>query len=146
MQGALLIGYQIGLADTTTIVNRGPGDLGDKMNRAFLDAFHNDFQQVMIVGADCPALTASILKDGFARLDENDLVLGPTMNGGYYLTGICHPCRELFLNKPWGDSSLLSTTINLARKFDLKFHLLEELTDVNRPEDLANFGGHPDPE
>ena len=125
---------------------QGPGDLGDKMNRAFLDAFHNDFQQVMIIGADCPALTASILEDGFARLDENDLVLGPAMDGGYYLIGLCRHCRELFLNKPWGDSSLLSTTINLARKLDLKFHLLEELADVDRPEDLANFGGHPDPE
>ncbi|MFO7606820.1 MAG: TIGR04282 family arsenosugar biosynthesis glycosyltransferase [Desulfurivibrionaceae bacterium] len=125
---------------------QGSGDLGDKMARAFADAFQDHYHQVMIIGADCPALTSKTLADGFAGLRGHALVLGPAADGGYYLIGLSRPCPELFAGQPWGSDTLLSTTISVARKLDLTFHLLEELADVDRPEDLEAFGNHSDPE
>ncbi|MDF1578795.1 MAG: TIGR04282 family arsenosugar biosynthesis glycosyltransferase [Desulfurivibrionaceae bacterium] len=125
---------------------QGSGDLGEKMTRAFADAFQNHYHQVMLIGADCPALTPRTLADGFAVLLEHELVLGPASDGGYYLIGLTRPCPELFRRQPWGGNVLLSATIVAARKLGLKLYLLEELADVDRPEDLENFGDHPDPE
>ncbi|MCA1765588.1 MAG: TIGR04282 family arsenosugar biosynthesis glycosyltransferase [Desulfobulbaceae bacterium] len=125
---------------------QGSGDLGDKMARAFAGAFQDHYHQVMIIGADCPALTARTLADGFAGLRGHELVLGPAADGGYYLIGLSRHCPELFAGQPWGSNTLLSATIAVARKLDLTFHLLEELADVDRPEDLEAFGNHSDPE
>jgi len=125
---------------------QGSGDLGDKLARAFADAFREHYHQVMIIGADCPALTPRTLADGFAGLRDHELVLGPAADGGYYLIGLSRPCPELFAGQPWGSDTLLSATIDVARKLDLTFHLLEELADVDRPEDLKTFSNHSDPE
>ena len=100
----------------------------------------------MIIGADCPALTPEILETGFSRMADHDLVLGPATDGGYYLIGLTCPCPELFNNRPWGSNKLLAETLAAANNLKLKYLLLEELTDVDRPEDLNYFSDHPDPQ
>jgi hypothetical protein len=125
---------------------QGSGDLGEKMARAVAVAFQAGYRQVIIIGADCPALSPEILAIGFTRLADHDLVLGPAADGGYYLIGLTHPCPELFNNRSWGNNMLLSETMTTAKKLALKFYLLEELADVDRPEDLNYFGNYPDPE
>ena len=125
---------------------QGSGDLGEKMSRAVAEAFQAGYHQVMVIGTDCPGLSPGILASGFTRLADHDLVLGPAADGGYYLIGLAHPCPELFNNRSWGNNSLLAETLTAAKELALKFYLLEELADVDRPEDLKYFGGYPDPE
>lgn len=125
---------------------QGNGDLGARLGRAFAEAFNSGYQRVLIIGADCPALSPQILAGGFAGLAEHDLVLGPAADGGYYLVGLARPCPQLFRNRPWGSDRLLHETLAAAEKNALSCHLLEELADVDRPEDLAHFSGYPDPE
>jgi hypothetical protein len=122
---------------------QGAGDLGEKMSRAMTEAFQSGYRQVMIIGADCPGLSPGGLSTGFSRLADHDLVLGPAADGGYYLIGLARPCPELFSNRSWGSNILLSETITAAKKHALKFYLLEELTDVDHPEDLKYFGDYP---
>lgn len=125
---------------------QGAGDLGEKMNRAFMEAFADGFHQVMIIGADCPDLSPAILATGYQKLAAHDLVLGPAADGGYYLVGLTNPWPELFSHRSWGTNLLLTETIIAARELSLKLYLLEELADVDRPEDLKYFGNYPDPE
>ena len=125
---------------------QGPGDLGEKMHRAFADSFHQGYQQVITIGADCPALATKTLATAFNKLAEHDLVLGPATDGGYYLIGLSLLSPRLFADLPWGSSRVLQETLALAEKSDLSFFLLEELSDVDRPEDLNNFSGDPDPQ
>jgi rSAM/selenodomain-associated transferase 1 len=125
---------------------QGSGDLGEKMIRAFDEAFAVGSSRVMIIGSDCPDLSPEILAAGFAALADHDLVLGPASDGGYYLIGLSAPCTPLFRGCPWGTEQLLTETMAAAEREAITFHLLEELKDVDRPEDLVDLGGHPDPE
>lgn len=122
------------------------GDLGDKLAAAFTEAFRDGSREVIIIGADCPAITPAILADAFNSLKRHDLVLGPATDGGYYLIGLKRPCPELFRNRSWGSNLLLTETVRAASELFLKTSLLEELTDVDRPEDLKNLGNYSYPE
>ncbi len=125
---------------------QGEGDLGERMARAFARAGQDGFQRVVLVGADCPALSVQILQTAFTALADHDLVLGPASDGGYYLLGLARPAPELFKNQPWGDRTLLAATLAVARSSGLSVQLLEELADIDRPEDLQHLGDYPDPE
>jgi hypothetical protein len=129
-----------------TYVEQGPGDLGQKMATAFAAAFQTGSRQVLLIGADCPALSSEILATGFRKLTAHDLVLGPASDGGYYLIGLNSPCAELFENRSWGSKLILAETLATAENLGFKIHLLEELADVDRPADLAYFSNYPDPE
>ncbi|MEN8134048.1 MAG: TIGR04282 family arsenosugar biosynthesis glycosyltransferase [Thermodesulfobacteriota bacterium] len=125
---------------------QGDGDLGEKMARAMAEAFQAGYRQVMVIGADCPGLSPEILASGFSRLADHSLVLGPATDGGYYLLGLTRPCPELFSNRSWGGNLLLAETMSAAKKLALKFYLLKELADVDRPEDLKHLGDYPNSE
>lgn len=122
---------------------QGNGDLGEKMSRAFTESFGDGFRQVVIIGADCPNISTAILATAFKKLADHDLVLGPATDGGYYLIGLSAPRPRLFDNLPWGNNRVLLETLALAERYNLSFFLLEELSDVDRPEDLKNFRGYP---
>ena len=130
-------------ADLRT-VPQGEGDLGQRLSRAFACAWQEGFRQVVLVGADCPALTIEIMQGAFAALTDHDLVLGPATDGGYYLLGLARPAPGLFQEQPWGDAGLLAATLAKAGKLGFSVQLLEELADVDRPEDLHHLGDYPD--
>ena len=118
---------------------QGSGDLGEKMSRAFSKSFQDGSRQVVIVGADCPNISTTILATAFAKLAEHDLVLGPATDGGYYLIGLSSNQPRLFNNLPWGSNLVLLETLAIAEKYEMSFFLLEELNDVDRPEDLSRL-------
>lgn len=118
---------------------QGDGDLGEKMARAFADAFEQGKHQVVIVGADCPDISSSHLAACFALLNDHELVLGPACDGGYYLIGLNSMHSELFCCMPWGQPSLLGKTVKQAEALKLSYALLEPLNDIDRPEDLQHL-------
>jgi len=137
---------QIGhwLGPDLAAVRQGAGDLGKRMAVAFTRAWLEGFSRVVLVGADCPALSVEILQGAFTALDAHDLALGPATDGGYYLLGLARPAPEIFRTQPWGESSLLLSTLASAARLGLSTQLLEELADVDRPEDLQHLGDYPD--
>jgi hypothetical protein len=99
----------------------------------------------LLIGTDCPELTPRLLQEALERLAENDLVLGPARDGGYYLIGLKAPQPGLFPpDMPWGTDRVLNKTLEAAARQGLQVALLETLGDIDRPEDLA--GLTPDPE
>jgi len=113
------------------------GDLGERMRGAFESAFQAGAARVVIVGTDCPHLSAQVVATAFDRLAESDVVLGPATDGGYYLIGLRRPAPELFARIPWGSSAVLEETLGASEAANLSTVLLEPLPDVDRPEDLA---------
>ncbi len=107
------------------------------MNRAFQDSFRAGMAKVVIVGTDCPGLSEGPVQVAFRALEENDLVLGPANDGGYYLIGLRRPTEELFRGIPWGTEKVLAQTLRAAQTLALKTFLLDPLGDVDRPEDLC---------
>lgn len=116
--------------------SQGAGDLGQRMERAFGDAFAAGAERVVVIGSDSPDLDARVLREAFASLDEADLVLGPARDGGYYLMGLRRLVPELFRGVAWGTHQVLAQTMALAGSLGLRHDVLEELDDVDRPEDL----------
>jgi rSAM/selenodomain-associated transferase 2/rSAM/selenodomain-associated transferase 1 len=115
---------------------QGGGDLGARMQRAFVDAFTAGVEQVVIIGSDCPGLAAKQVVEAFGCLESDDLVLGPAVDGGYYLIGLRKMAPGLFKGIPWGGAGVLAATRERAGALGLTHAGLETLTDVDRPEDL----------
>ena len=119
-----------------------PGDLGQRMQHAFAAAFAAGAARVVIVGTDCPGLTAGHLTAAFAYLAADaDLVLGPATDGGYYLLGMKKLCPEVFRQKTWSTDSVLADTLADAERLGLAVQLLPPLRDVDTAEDLAAWRG-----
>ncbi|MFN6473710.1 MAG: TIGR04282 family arsenosugar biosynthesis glycosyltransferase [Nostoc sp. SerVER01] len=116
---------------------QGEGDLGSRMARSLFEAFQSGAEKAIIIGTDCPGLNAQILATAFDKLRTFDLVLGPAMDGGYYLIGLRQPIPELFANIEWGTAQVFQRTVEIAQKLNLSHVNLVFLADVDRPEDLS---------
>ena len=111
-------------------------DIGQRMHNEFVNAFNNGFARAVLIGSDIIGLTPEIVKDAFTQLSQADLVLGPAMDGGYYLIGMKQPNRELFLNIDWGTKTVLDQTLSLCDRVNLTCSLLTELSDLDTVDDL----------
>ena len=115
---------------------QGDGDLGERILRTFEEARSTGAAAVVIVGTDCPELTARVAGRAFEALKRHDLVLGPATDGGYYVIGLRRPVPQLFDEVEWGTGEVLARTVRIAGDLGLSVALLEPLDDVDRPEDL----------
>jgi uncharacterized protein len=111
-------------------------DLGERMRLSFRKALEDGAQAVVLIGADCPGITGAILRQAFEALKEHDCVVGPALDGGYYLIGLRQDQPGIFSSIPWGTDKVLKHTLSAIQRQGLKSALLETLTDVDRPEDL----------
>ncbi|MGC9503239.1 TIGR04283 family arsenosugar biosynthesis glycosyltransferase [Baaleninema sp.] len=118
---------------------QGEGDLGDRLGRTVKTAFAEGIDRIALVGIDCPGLSASLLRQGFAALEKADAVLGPAEDGGYYLMALRQPYPELFSGIDWGTETVLLQTLEAARSLGLSVSLLSPLSDIDRPEDLSEW-------
>ncbi|WP_162342624.1 TIGR04282 family arsenosugar biosynthesis glycosyltransferase [Cyclobacterium salsum] len=118
---------------------QGSGDLGKKMHQAFQRVFDLGFEQVLIIGTDCYELKRDHLQQAFEALKTKDLVLGPAVDGGYYLLGLKRPAAPLFQEISWSTATVLQQTLNRANQENLGYGLLEKLRDVDRYEDLGEL-------
>ena len=115
------------------------GDLGQKMLHGFASALDAGADQAVLIGSDCPVMTAEYIRQACAALRASDLVLGPAEDGGYVLIGCKQVYAELFANIPWGSDKVLARALEQAEQLELSVTLLATLWDVDRPEDWARF-------
>lgn len=113
------------------------GNLGARITKAFEAAFKVNMDRVVTIGTDCPGLDVQLLAKAFQALHQHDLVLGPAIDGGYYLIGLRRLIPELFEEIDWGTSGVFQQTVDVAESLDLSIACLIPLADVDRPEDLA---------
>lgn len=124
------------LGEGADYLPQGGGDLGERMHRAFREAFAAGYGRVVIVGSDLPELSAGLLRRALALLEEWEVVLGPARDGGYYLLGLRREVPELFTAIPWSTGEVLARTRERLREVGIEPALLEELADVDEAEDL----------
>jgi rSAM/selenodomain-associated transferase 2/rSAM/selenodomain-associated transferase 1 len=129
------------LGDDLLFTPQGAGDLGQRMERAFREAFTAGVHKTVIVGSDCPGLDAPDVREALALLDDNPVVLGPATDGGYYLIAMGSTANDqliqtLFTGIPWGTGEVLWRTTNALAEVDYDLGLLDERADVDEPGDL----------
>lgn len=111
-------------------------DLGQRMHRTFVDLFAKGYQQVIIVGTDVPTLPLSVYQEALTMLGRSDVVLGPTLDGGYYLIGLKQPAAQLFAAVPWSTDQVLTVTQEKAKALGLSVGLTTVWRDVDTIADL----------
>ena len=111
-------------------------DLGQKMYNAFLYAKDITSSKTIIIGSDSPTLPISYIEAAFRLLDKKDVVLGPALDGGYYLIGLTNPCYGLFKGIKWSTDTVLKETIRRARELNKSVAMLKTLHDIDEHKDL----------
>jgi uncharacterized protein len=118
---------------------QGTGDLGVRMERSIDTAYQAGAERIVLIGTDCPELTADILDRAFELLQSRDLVLGAAQDGGYYLIGMRQPQPELFVDIDWSTDRVCQQTIDIANRLNLAIGFVSTLADIDRPEDIPRL-------
>jgi len=109
------------------------GDLGARMLVALRES---PTGATLVIGTDCPALTAAHLRAAARELDGHDAVLLPAEDGGYVLVGTVRPLPEIFAGIDWGTAQVMVQTRARLRAAGLRWSEPATLWDVDRPADL----------
>jgi rSAM/selenodomain-associated transferase 1 len=121
----------------TLHVQRG-GDLGERMEAAFRAALGEN-AALVVIGADCPALTPRALRDAAGALRDHEVVVAPAEDGGYVLLGLARSIPSLFEGIEWGGPRVMAQTRERLSAAGARWTELETLWDIDRPEDYARL-------
>lgn len=113
-------------------------ELGERLWYAFNWCSQRGFQRTILIGSDTPHISRDIIDAATNALDEADIVLGPSEDGGYYLIGMDIP-YDVFSGIAMSTSEVREETIAAAQRLGLKVHLLETLLDVDEYSDLQRL-------
>ena len=116
-------------------------NLGQRMKNAFLQVFREDFKRVVVIGSDSPDLPAEYLDLAFGVLDTNDVVIGPSSDGGYYLMGFTRNTflPEAFERISWSSNKVFKQTIDILQQYKQSLYLLPQWHDIDTLVDLKSF-------
>lgn len=107
------------------------GDIGKRMSHAFEEIFNSGYNHAVLVGSDIPHLPLSSVLDSFEQLEFNDVILGPSDDGGYYLVGLNKPIPALFSDLTWSNDQVFDHTLKKVEQHHLKSYLLKQLSDID---------------
>ncbi len=121
---------------------QGHGDLGERIERILRRGLEQA-PAAIAVGADSPLLTPAHLGSAMAALDDYDAVIGPCLDGGFYLLGLRECPPGLLANIPWSSSETAPAVIDRITRRGWRLACLETLFDVDTPEDLMRLADLP---
>ena len=114
--------------------SQGPGDLGARLERAFNFIYSKGGEFVIALGSDTPTLPTSYINLAFDLLNSHEVVLGPAMDGGYYLIGSRIDIGNIFKGISWGTENVFEQTIACLK--GISFGMLPPWYDIDRPQDV----------
>lgn len=110
--------------------------LGERMKNAFAWGFSQGYRRVVLIGCDAPTLPTDFVRQTFDHLERAPVVIGPSVDGGYYLIGARPPLPDLFSGIQWGGNQVLSATLEKLNAEKRDGALLPFWYDIDRPSDL----------
>jgi len=117
-------------------------DLGERMSDAFTRSFAEGFPSVILIGSDLPDLPRKIIEEAFAALEgQNDAVIGPVADGGYYLIGLKKHTftPDIFRRLSWSTSSVLAETTNILQACGRRLRFMDEWHDIDTGDELLQL-------
>ncbi len=112
---------------TSVFAHFAPDQSGDRQRRTI--AFNSD----------SPHLPRAVLEDAFETLAAQDVVVGPTHDGGYYLVGAKASHPALFAHDGMGTSSALERLLAHARTLELSVGFAPPFYDIDVVDDLTRL-------
>jgi len=127
------------LGDEFSYIPQMGEDLGERMKLSFLRCFSEGARSVVLIGSDVPDLPLWIVDEAFRALLKYGAVIGPSVDGGYYLIGFREDtfCVDVFGRLPWGAVTVFQETMDILLRAGALVHLLPVWRDIDKREDLA---------
>lgn len=113
--------------------------LGERLIHATAQAFASGAGPVVVIGTDAPWLSAQTIEDAFRSLKRNDVVLGPSEDGGYYLIGLSRNLPSIFEHIAWSTADVYRQTLENAKRLSLSVEPLAVGYDIDTIADLDRF-------
>ena len=126
---------------------QGKGCLGEKMKRQIIVnkkfCNQNKIKNIIFIGTDLPDLCHQDLLNTQGKLEHNDLILGPSNDGGYWIIGLSEKIISShvylpFINIKWGTENVLQNTIDNFASTKLKYKFLDKKIDIDTINDIEN--------
>ncbi|MFC1712875.1 TIGR04282 family arsenosugar biosynthesis glycosyltransferase [Candidatus Poribacteria bacterium] len=134
------------LGDKYCYIPQQGADLGQRMKNALAQAFAQDFDRAVIIGSDSPDLSEDLIHEAFSSLEDHDAVIGPSVDGGYYLIGFRNDAflPEVFDGIEWSTDTVFKETLEILKKAGLNAYELPEWQDIDTLADLKSMflGNH----
>lgn len=111
-------------------------DLGEKMFNAISCILDKGYNSCILIGTDIPEIKKSHLESAFKSLEKSDVVIGPTVDKGYYLIGMKNSNKAIFENQTYGKGNVFSNTVGKIRKQNLTYSIMETCLDIDEEEDI----------
>lgn len=109
--------------------------LGDKMYNAIEDELKSS-DKVILLGSDIYNLQENMIHTAFEKLDKYDVVINPSVDGGYFLIGMKKAIKEVFDLPSYGDNTVLENLLTVCNEQKLSYYLGEAGLDIDTKEDL----------
>jgi rSAM/selenodomain-associated transferase 1 len=129
----------LGLKNPPDLIKQEGRSLGERLIHAFGIAFGRGAKHVIIIGSDSPNLPTHYLEAAFTALNEADVVLGPALDGGYYLVGLSRPCLKLFEDVSWSNDQIFERTSQNATRYGYTLKVLPSHYDIDTIDDLQRL-------
>lgn len=117
------------------------GDLGERLARAAHRSLATG-QPCILIGTDCPALDASVLREAALYLHTHDAVMAPASDGGYVALGLREFFPNIFTEMAWSTEVVAQETLNRLVQAGLHVHQMPVLHDIDEPADLQHLPPH----
>ena len=114
-------------------------DLGERLANVSRSLFEQGYEKVVILDSDSPNLPSGYIYDSLECLDKADAVIGPCLDGGYYLIGLSGHMPELFRDIPWSTGKVMGATLERAASMGISVSLIDEWYDVDTWEDVMRL-------
>lgn len=112
-------------------------DLGERMHKAIKKGFDDGFTNIVLIGSDMYDISQADIEHAFSCLKNNNFVIGPAEDGGYYLIGMNKLHPTVFTNITWGTHTVLDKTLEHLK--NESFTLVSLKNDIDTYEDLKDI-------
>lgn len=135
------------IGDAVTYIPQIGDGLGQRLTSATYWASENGYEKIIITGSDSPTVPLAYISQAVEALDTCDVVVGPSVDGGYYLIGFSNQnltdvVPTIYEGIAWSTKNVLQQTVEHIHRINAKLNLLPVWYDVDTPEDLDFLQAH----
>lgn len=122
------------------VASQSSGDLGERMAAFFRTSLlEHEADRVVLIGSDSPTLPVHYVEHAFELLASNQVVLGPSADGGYYLVGAARDVPPMFHHVAWSTPLVWDQTVRWLQGAQIPFAELPPWYDVDDEQDLRRL-------
>ncbi len=129
------------LGDTACFIPQKGDNIGERMNFAINRVLQKKYDACVLIGSDVPLISIDDIVEAFSILESKDVVISPTLDGGYYLIGMKEPCDSIF-NISYGTDTVFARTEDAVRQADRSYGAGRILFDIDEKDDLLKLADY----